>query len=68
MTSNKYAAEYAAQRLNNSFGVGNDRLSRDKQNADARLRGRLGVDRANKLIGALDEVKYGYNSYKRGGE
>ena len=68
MNNDKYAAEYAAQRLNNSFGAGNDRLSRDKQNADAWLRGRLGADRANKIIGALDEIKYGYNSYKRGWE
>lgn len=58
------AAEYAAKRLNNAFGHGNDRLSKEKQNADAYLRGRLGTDQANKLIGALDEVKYGYNSYK----
>ena len=61
----KEAARYAEQRLGNSFGNGNDRLSSEKQNADARLRGRLGVDRANKIIGAMDEIKYGVNSYKR---
>lgn len=62
----KYAAEYAAKRLDGSFGRGNDRVTREKQYADALLRGRLGTDRANKLIGALDEVKYGVNSYRRG--
>lgn len=68
MTVDEFAAEYAAKRLSNSFGHGNDRLSREKQNADAHLRGKLGTNEANKLIGALDEVKYGYNSYKRGRE
>jgi hypothetical protein len=66
MIDSKYGADYAQQRLSNSFGRGNDRLSPDKQHADAKLRGQLGADAANKLIGALDEIKYGYNSYKRG--
>ena len=60
------AGKYAAARLSNSFGNGNDRLSREKQHADAVLRGKLGADAANKIIGAMDEIKYGYNSYKRG--
>jgi hypothetical protein len=61
---NKVAGEYAAARLGNEFGSGNDRLDSGKQNADAVLRGKLGADRANKIIGAMDEAKYGYNSYR----
>jgi hypothetical protein len=64
MRNDKAAAEYASKRLGNSFGKGNDRLSRDKQWADAALRGKLGTDAANKLIGAMDEIKYGVNSYR----
>ena len=62
--SNNFAGNYAEKRLNNKFGGGNDRLSRDKKDADARLRGQIGTKKANKLIGAVDEIKYGYNSYR----
>jgi hypothetical protein len=61
-----YAANYAQKRLNDSFGRGNDRLSAEKQHADAVLRGMLGSEKANRIIGAMDEIKYGVNSYKRG--
>lgn len=61
---NDAAAEYASKRLGNAFGNGNDRLSDSKKHADAVLRGKLGADRANKIIGAMDEVKYGHNSYR----
>lgn len=54
MTKNDYAGTYAEKRLSTSR---DDRCNRSKLNEDARLRGRLGTNTANKIIKAIDEIK-----------
>jgi len=50
----KFVGEYAKGRLSTSK---DDRCDRAKKNEDAKLRGRLGIHRANKIIAKIDEIK-----------
>jgi len=49
-----YAGDYAQQRLQHNR---DDRTSEAKRSADATLRGRLGPQRANEIIAAIDKIK-----------
>ena len=48
------AATYAASRLNTNR---DDRCDKNKEWEDAKLRGTMGANAANKLIAAIDDLK-----------
>lgn len=56
--------EYTARRLGRR---GNDKGDRDKLMDDAKLRGKLGTRKANRLIHALDTHKTGCSAFDRFG-
>jgi len=54
LNRNQTTSAYVSQRLSNGR---DDRTLQEKQSSDAWLRGKLGVQQANRIIATIDDLK-----------